>query len=160
LASAKPRALTVGRSLVAEQIAYHESRLARVRDAGERIGLLSEAFFGMTLLVALVKFLGALDKFGHVLEWGNLSGAFLSAAAGAFVGIRAYAEFSLLARQSAFMLRILKGSEVELTAAGLIIDQPLASQQLGRTLYTTTTAMMQDITGWAHLFRIKTIEVG
>ncbi len=50
-----------------------------------------------------MKFLGALDKFGHVLEWGSLSGALLLAAAGAFVGIRAYAEFSMLARQSAFI---------------------------------------------------------
>jgi hypothetical protein len=82
MASAKPRALTIGSSLVAEQIAYHESRLARARDAGERIGLLSEVFFWLTLLVALLKFLGALDKFGHVLEWGSLSGALLSAAAG------------------------------------------------------------------------------
>jgi hypothetical protein len=58
------------------------------------------------------------------------------------------------------MLRVLKSARADLSAAALAIDQPLASHHLGRTLHATTAAMMRDITGWAHLFRIKTIEAG
>ena len=58
------------------------------------------------------------------------------------------------------MLRILKPAEAELDALKEELDKPLASLRLGRSLLTTTTAMMQDITGWAHLFRVKALEAG
>jgi hypothetical protein len=160
MADAKRRALDIGRSLLADQIHYHERRLASAQGAGARFGLLSELFFGLTLLVALVKLVGAIDRSGDALQVGGLLGALLSAGAGACVGIRAYAEFSLLSRQSAYMLRVLRLASAELDAAALAIDQPLASRTLGHTLHATISAMMQDITGWSHLFRIKTIEAG
>jgi hypothetical protein len=160
MSAAKRRAVEIGRSLLAEQIAYHKSRLERMSGAGRRIGQFSEWFFGFTLLIAFVKLLSVLGGLDRVVHWGGLAGAFLSAFAGACVGIRAYAEFSMLERQSAYMIRVLRQAETDLEAASLAVDQPLSSVQIGDTLHATTAAMMQDITGWAHLFRIKTIEAG
>jgi len=157
---AKARSLAVGRSLVADQKAYHEKRLSRSRLAGDRIRLLSEVFFALTIAFVIGKFLALHFHWELGMRGFVLVGAFISAGAGAFVGIRTYAEFSLLARQSAFMLRVLRAYSAELEAAAMSVDQPLSSQQIGRTLFQTTTAMMQDITGWAQLFRIKTIEAG
>jgi hypothetical protein len=160
MVDAKARALSVGRSLVDDQKAYHEKRLSRSRLAGDRIRLLSEAFFVLTVLLVIGKFVALQLQWELGMRGFVLIGAFISAGAGAFVGIRTYAEFSLLARQSAFMLRVLRAYSAELEAAAMSVDQPLSSQQIGRTLFQTTTAMMQDITGWAQLFRIKTIEAG
>ncbi len=77
---------------------------------------------------------------------------------GAFVGIRAYSEFSLLARESTHMLGALRDASAGLDA--IDVDEPLASHELGRTLFALTTAMMQDIAGWAQLFRVKNVEFG
>lgn len=160
MATAKRRAAAIGQSLLAEQIAYHETRLERMHGAGQRIGWLSEIFFGLTLLIAIAKFFGAVGSLGPFVHWAALAGAFLSAFAGACLGIRAYAEFSMLARQSAYMVRVLHQAKADLDATALALDEPLSSVQLGATLHATTAAMMQDITGWVHLFRIKTIEAG
>jgi hypothetical protein len=160
MAAAKRRAVEMGRALLSEQIVYHKSRLGRMRRAGRRIGMLSELFFGLTLIIALAKFLGVLAEYDPIVHWGGLAGAFLSAFAGACVGIRAYAEFSMLERQSAYMIRLLQQANTDFEAAAQNVDKPLSSVRLGGALRATTAAMMQDITGWAHLFRIKTIEAG
>ena len=53
----------------------------------------------------------------------------LSAATGAFVGIKAYSEFSLLVQQSTHMLRIMRDARVEFST--IEINGPLASRELG-----------------------------
>jgi len=57
----------------------------------------------------------------------------LPAAAAAFVGIRAYAEFELLAHQSARMQATMQAAMADL--ATLHLDRPLASNDLGAALY-------------------------
>jgi hypothetical protein len=92
------------------------------------------------------------------IAWSTMLGACFSAASGAFVGVRAYSEFPLLVQQSTHMLRVLKEASVELGA--IEIDQPLASRELGRTMYGLAISMMQDVSGWMQLFRIKALEAG
>jgi hypothetical protein len=155
---AKSAALAAGRALLAEQIDYHETRRKRSRRAGAIVRAISEGFFFATILVALFKLgLIAADN-GESIHKVVFVAAVVSSVATAFVGIRAYAEFSLLVRQSTHMIHALKeaGDELDSQAPGIKAAQ--TSLQLGRTLYATTTAMMQDISGWAQLFRVKTLE--
>jgi len=84
--------------------------------------------------------------------------ALLPAASAGFIGIRAYAEFELLAHQSARMQAAMQGALVELDI--LPLDRPLASQELGAELYAVAISMLQDIAGWAQLFRVKTVAIG
>jgi len=156
--AAKRRAVEVGRSLIAEQIGYHEKRLDSTQRAERWLTRVASAAFFAVLVFAVVKLailVGGSTDYAKQLQF---LGALLSAAAGALVGVRAYAEFSLLSRQSSFMTRVLKAAGGELEAAARIVDDPLSSAPLTRALSDVTAAMLQDITGWAHLFRIKSLE--
>ncbi|HEY3846980.1 MAG TPA: hypothetical protein VGL95_07695 [Acetobacteraceae bacterium] len=42
----------------------------------------------------------------------------------------------------------------------LSLGRPLASQELGAELYAVALSILQDITGWAQLFRMETVETG
>ena len=79
-------------------------------------------------------------------------------ASATFLGIRAYAEFELLARQSARMQRTMADAARQLDA--LTLDRPLASNDLGNALFGVTAAMLLDIDGWAQLFQVKAVEAG
>ena len=79
-------------------------------------------------------------------------------ASATFLGIRAYAEFELLARQSARMQRTMADAARQLDA--LTLDRPLASNDLGNALFGVTAAMLLDIDGWAQLFQAKAVEAG
>jgi len=160
MANAKRRALDVGRSLVAEQQDYHQTRRHRSLRAVQWVKRGSEGLFVLTVLFAVGKIFAVHYKMDNALHFMVLAGALISAGAGAFVGIRTYAEFALLARQSTHMLLMLEGAERELAAAALVVGEPLSSRQIGRTLASAAGAMMQDISGWAQLFRNKTIEAG
>ena len=41
----------------------------------------------------------------------------------------------------------------------LSFDKPLASRALGVRVYEVAITMLQDIDGWARLFRVKIVEV-
>jgi hypothetical protein len=158
LAVAKPEALALARDLCEEQIAYHQSRGARNHKANKRIAEFGEGCFAATLAFGALKLASTYEEAGTLVGLSGAIGAALSAASGAFVGLRAYSEFSLLARQSAHMLRVLKATQAELAA--LSIDEPRSGEELGRIMTDLTESMMQDVTGWAQLFRIKTLEAG
>lgn len=157
-AALKPAARQLALSLAREQDAYHEVREARSLEAGRNIARLGEICFVLTVIVGAVKFGLLFGGPEHALKWATATGACLSAASGAFVGVRAYSEFSLLARQSAHMRRMMKGAAAEFSA--IDPDEPLAGRELGRALYALALSMMQEISGWAQLFRIKTLEAG
>jgi hypothetical protein len=158
LGPAKARTIEIALSLIDEQVAYHRARLSNMRAAGGRVAILAEAFFALTFLVSVGKLLFVFDVAGRWFKPGGLLGAFLSAGAGALVGLRAYSEFSLLARQSTVMLRMLEAARADLAAVEVAAAQPLGSLALGSSLYQTTTAMLREVAGWAELFRMKTIE--
>ena len=156
-AAALRRARDVGESLLREQDAYHESRRVRSTQAARRLGNLGDWLFILTL-VAVAGKLALLRDGGAYTGGVGVICALLPAAAAGFVGIRAYAEFELLAHQSARMQAAMQAALAELDT--LSLDRPLASQELGAEFYGVALSMLQDIAGWAQLFRMKKVEAG
>jgi hypothetical protein len=151
------RARDVGRSLLAEQYGYHRTRRVRSTKAAHWLGERGEWCFiatlaGVVLQLVLLHYYGA--------TWSVLSlvtiCALLPAASAAFIGIRAYAEFELLAHQSRRMKSAQMLAMAELKTVQ--VDRPLASQELGAQLYAVAIMMLQDVSGWAQLFRMKAVE--
>jgi len=69
----------------------------------------------MTVAAALANFVVILThKDGVWIDAIALAGAVLSAITAALVGVRAYSEFAILARQSRHMLRVLKEASREI----------------------------------------------
>jgi hypothetical protein len=151
-------ALAVAQSLANEQTAYHLTRRARNKAASRRIGQFGEICFLLTAVAGSWKVYSLFRSHTTAIAWSTMLGACFSAASGAFVGVRAYSEFPLLVQQSTHMLRILKEASAELGA--IEIDQPLASRELGRAMNGLAISMMQDVSGWMQLFRIKALEAG
>jgi hypothetical protein len=159
LAAANTGALTMARALADDQTGYHLERRDRNKAAGRSIGLIGEIFFLLAVAAVGSKLFFLLTgKMMDAIEWSATLGACLSAASGAFVGIRAYSEFPLLVQQSTHMLRVMKETRIQLDAVEL--DQPLASRDLGRIMQELAVSMMQDVGGWMQLFRIKALEAG
>jgi hypothetical protein len=151
-------AFEAGRSLIEEQMAYHQARRDRSERAGARVRDVAELFFLLSILAAFAKLALVLCGDGQAIPTIVLITSLASSIATASVGIRAYAEFELLVRQSTHMIHALELKRRELE--GLRLDAPLASLHLGRALFMTATEMMRDITGWAHLFQVKALETG
>jgi hypothetical protein len=117
-----------------------------------------EIFFTLVLLVVIAKFcllIRSPEAAGWLATLG-LAGAILPALSAAFVGIRAYAELELLADQSDLMLRTMRKARAQIME--LDPAAPLASQALGRALAAVATRMLEDLQGWARLFRVKSVE--
>lgn len=157
-AEANTRALAAAQSLANEQTEYHRTRRARNKAASRRIGQFGEICFLLTAVAGSWKVYSMFGSRTTAIAWSTMLGACFSAASGAFVGVRAYSEFPLLVQQSTHMLRIMKDAMAELGA--IEIDQPLASRELGRTMHGLAISMMQDVSGWMQLFRIKALEAG
>jgi hypothetical protein len=157
-AEANTRALAAAQSLANEQTEYHRTRRARNKAASRRIGQFGEICFLLTAVAGSWKVYSLFGSRTTAIAWSTMLGACFSAASGAFVGVRAYSEFPLLVQQSTHMLRIMKDAMAELGA--IEIDQPLASRELGRTMHGLAISMMQDVSGWMQLFRIKALEAG
>jgi hypothetical protein len=146
--------------LLDEQIEYHETRKAHTKGAGKRLVQLGEATFFAVLVVVVTKLVllaGTVTPEVHeALLWLGLAGAILPAASAGFVGIRAYAELEMLAEQSETMLKALRREKQRI--AELEPDAPLASQALGSALAGVATLMLEDLEGWARLFRGKVLD--
>lgn len=158
-ALAKRRAFDAGRGLVLEQGAYHHRRQQRAGTADRRLARYSDMFFvvtvaGLTVVLALLLPAGLHGP----AKWIETMAVVFSAASAAFVGLRAYAEFALLAQQSRRMEKIMTDITAELD--NLDIEAPLASLDLGTILQRLAGLMMQDVSGWAQLFRLKAVEAG
>jgi hypothetical protein len=144
--------------LCTEQITYHTHRMHRNRAINQAISIASEIAFVVTFGLVIIKLISVFNNNSEIVIWSSAFAGGFSAASGAFVGIRAYSEFSILARQSSCMTSLVQDVSAELS----IIDPsaPLASQELGGLLDSLILAMLQDVSGWAQLFRIKAIEPG
>ena len=157
LAAQRREAVASAEALIEEQIRYHRWRAASSKAAASGTEKIGELFFFFTATVGFLK-IGLLFS-GHAgspVEWLTAFGACLSALSAYFVGLRTYSELPLLVQQSARMIKILKSSALELTAIDL--DEPASSVQIGRVMNVLTLSMMQDVTGWMQLFRIKSVE--
>jgi hypothetical protein len=159
IADRNGEALDIGRALIEEQRGYHGNRLDRQQTAGRHMTSAARFCFDFTL--ALV--------FGHLLVEAldlkalaflnpclDLGVGVFSALSAALLGVRAYAEFFLLQRQSQMMLHALNEAEGRL--ASIRSTDPLASRDIGRVLFSLMLAMMEDIKGWSQLYGVKHIE--
>jgi hypothetical protein len=144
------------RELIEEQINYHRDRLAMSAAAGHRFAELGTwSFLAVLVFVALKIGLHGHHAMAQVL---GLLAAILPGISAAFVGIRAYAELQHLAEQSRHMEAELRRAlaRVERIDAG----RKLAAQDLGTEAAHVATLMLQDLEGWARLFRVKGLEAG
>jgi hypothetical protein len=144
--------------LIKEQLDYHEGRGDMARRAGAifvRFG--TGVFFAVLLCVALklATILAAWD-YGLVPFFGVLAAA-LPGLSAASVGLRAYAELLLLAQQSRHMEAELKRAESRVKR--LNPERPMVSQDLGAEAAAVAILMLQDLEGWARLFRVKGMEL-
>jgi hypothetical protein len=73
-------------------------------------------------------------------------------------GLRAYAELQLLAEQSRHMEAELKRAKARVER--LDPTRKLVSQDLGAEAAAVAILMLQDLEGWARLFRVKGMELG
>jgi hypothetical protein len=151
------------RDLLNEQIDYHTARRTQTYRAARRLAFSGEiAFFAVLIVVlgklALLSFhLEAPDTAPHGwLHILGLAGAILPAISAMLVGIRAYAELEILAEQSDAMLKALKHAKARIDE--LDPNEPLASQTLGVALAAVATLMLEDLEGWARLFRGKILD--
>jgi hypothetical protein len=155
----RARAL-IQRDLVEEQLHYHAGRQRQSDSAGRHFVRLGEALFFTVILVVLAK-LVLLFRWNHLDGWIGVLGLFaamLPAFAAASIGVRAYAELELLADQSR---RMSAGMELGKKRIGAVCPaRPLASQELGMEVLEVATLMLQDVDGWARLFRVKVVETG
>ena len=156
-AAAVKRALAAARDLVDRQLDYHGRRQHRAHRAERRLNALGEMFFVLTvagLTIGLVSHVAGTS----VGKWIEASAIVISGASASFVGLRAYSEFGLLVRQSQRMEALMTEMKEEIEA--LDLEAPLASQRLGAVLHRLAMAMMQEVSGWVELFRLKSVETG
>ena len=153
------QARTQALGLVDEQAIYHHIRHHRSEQAARRLATWGEAFFVLSGLGVAVK-LGLEAVHGPPMIIGliGVACALFPAVSATFVGIRAYAEFELLAQQSARMQRVMKDAKAGLD--GVDCAGPAACTTLATTINSITAAMLQDVEGWAQLFQVKAVEAG
>ena len=145
--------------LLEEQLQYHQGRCQMAGEASntfEFFGVLT--FFAVIVSVAL-KLFAIWRNWGSFLEllFGSLVIAFAAVSA-AFVGIRSYAELQLLAEQSHHMLDELGQAKARLERIRKDVPRPMAFHDLGAEAQIIAILMLQDLEGWARLFRGKAIE--
>lgn len=145
--------------LIAEQQSYHAGRRRMAEAADQRLGLWGEGLFIFVILCVASKLVLA-----QLFHWPGLSVLFgwlatvLPALSAAFVGIRAYSELQLLAEQSRHMAGTL--ADAQRRVERLDPARPLASQDFCAEAADVATLMLQDLDGWARLFRVKGVEPG
>jgi hypothetical protein len=145
--------------LIAEQRSYHTDRWKMAEAAGHTLALWGEILFGSVFLCVVVKLVLAdlFDAPGWAVFFGFLATVLPGISAG-FVGIRAYAELQLIAEQSHHMAAELERAHRRVER--LDTTRPLVSQDLGTEAAAVATLMLQDLEGWARLFRVKGVEPG
>jgi len=152
--AALAHAADVAREMLVEQIDYHKDRRHRCRAANEKLAQIGGSFFALTAALVVLGAVSPLQPDNAV--WLNITGCVLAIISAAFVGIRAYAEFDLLAEESDRMLRVMEAGRAAIDATKF--GHPLASQDLGAEISTVAAAMLLDVKGWAQLFRVKAID--
>lgn len=160
-------------TLIEEQRLYHLDRCVRSQRVGAWLVRAGEYAFFATLAFVLAKLLllwlaGYHGSAGHegggsnalhalIVTFGAIA-VVLPAASAAFVGIRAYAELELLENKSARMASVM--SEAAVRIDRLDLGRPLASQDLAAEVFDVSSDMLQEVGGWADLFRVKAVEAG
>lgn len=144
-------------SLAIDQIEYQRNRAinsAQARQTFVLLGLYS--FLAVFVFIALKLLIG--PWYHDLALIPGLIASILPGVAAAFVLVRAYAELELLVEQS-------RHTEAALMAACARIarlepSHALAAYDLGQEAASLATIMLQDLEGWARLFRVKGVEAG
>jgi hypothetical protein len=145
-------------ALIDEQLEYHDDRerkSLRASETFERDGRL--AFIGILVSVGVKwvlesKFPG--DR--RLVLLCGLMATVLPGVSAAFVGLRSYAEWQLLAEQSHHMIILLKQAKERVDR--LNMARPSVSQDLGAEALAVANIMLQDLDGWGRLFRGKSMD--
>jgi hypothetical protein len=152
----------VRHDLVAAQDDYHAGRSEQYNRAGQFLVLLGEGLFALVLLCVAAKLWLVAGR--HEAEGWLTALSFVAsvapAIAAASIGIRAYAELEVLALQSEHMRMAMQRLGKRLDGLMGSANRPLVSQELGALTLEVATTMLQDIDGWARLFRVKVVEAG
>ena len=145
--------------LIDEQLRYHRGRQAMASRASARFVHWSEASFLCVLLSVAVKIVAEERHWPHPIGpiFGLLAVVLPGLSAASF-GIRAYAELQHLAEQSRHMTVELE--HAKLRVERLNLKRTLVSQDLGAEAAAVAMLMLQDLEGWARLFRVKGLEPG
>lgn len=149
-------AATSALTLVQSQIQYHQRRVVSSKAAASVMERAGQFFLLVAAVVAVLKIAFWATDLGSHSELLRTLGALVSTMSASFVALRAYSELPLLAQQSARMIRVLRSAEAELAA--IDISAPASSQELGHAMNSLALSMMQDVTGWMQLFRLKSLE--
>jgi hypothetical protein len=159
-ANGEPRRVVL-EDLIEQQLHYHKKRTKMADGAGRRLERLGEILFGLVLVCLVVKF--AFSNLFHLPDWAlpfSLVATVLPGISAACVSFRAYAELQLLSMQSRHMVAALQRSKAHLERLYLDCEpkRSLLSQDLVAEAASLATIMLQDLDGWARLFRVKGIE--
>lgn len=150
--------------LVEAQRRYHADRRKQYRRAARTLIVAGELLFLVVAYLVYLKVCHALVHPDAGVTTGSAVIEFLAVAlptiGAASLGIRAYAELQLLAEQSRHMERIMGQAEARLKRLEGHLGEPLASQDLGAVVNAVTMTMLQEVDGWARMFRVKVIEAG
>jgi hypothetical protein len=151
----------VSRSLLDDQLRYHESREARTRRQSRGLAGWGEVLLLCTALLVAIKAL--LIRFAH--EAATVLGVlalFVAVPSATFIALRVYAELEVLAEGSAAMSAMLQEARDRLDrlAASASSGSALAliSQEMGAAVYTVAIDMLGETSGWARLFKVKVLE--
>jgi hypothetical protein len=162
------------KGLIEDQLKYHRDRAEMAGRADETFFRVGDFSFRLVCCCVLVKFAAVVAGvfwpwLNEILIWNSVYAALtwlaivLPAVSAAAFGIRSYAELQLLFEESHHM-------EEELTAAKRSIERmegyiqrahlrrAFIAEDLGTDTYMVAMLMLQDLEGWARLFRGKAIE--
>ena len=153
--SAKSAAVT---ELVEEQVDYHKGRLQQFETASRRFGVSGECLYVASLILVFLELLAVFYEKHEAEAALAFFAALLPALSAAFIGIRSYAELPLIAAQSARMHDVMLNAKDKLERAS--VARPLATQRIAQQVYSLSTAMLQDVEGWAELLGAKALEPG
>lgn len=135
-----------------DQVAYHRGAEMRNESISKRLRTIAEFVFYGTMAVAITKIVAS--GFAEPLGFALLAVA-LPAAAYAFFGIRAQAEFEIVGRRSERMIAKLTRHQQRLRA---LQGDALTSEALGREILKAAGVMRHDAADWASIFEVKETE--
>jgi hypothetical protein len=158
IAAKMPDARRALAQLIETQATYQRGRRACNKSADKKVALLGEILFFLTLIISITNL--ALHPLHIEIDSDLLSAAIriTSAAAVAFLMLKAYSEFSLLMRHSSRMALRLDQARQDL--ANIPEKGPLLSRDLGDLMRSLALEMMREVSGWSELFRAKRVEPG
>jgi len=154
---------TLLKSLIDGQLNYHERRLKENRGAERVVGGVAAYFFLMTVIVVAVKLaihLELLPITGEIEEKVSKVLAYLAVGlpilAAALFSMRTYEEFGILADQSGLMIEELDA--IRKRVIEIDPEAPLSLQELGVETLGVARLIVEDVKGWAQVFKLKAVE--